>query len=190
MTFALVARLSVTMSEMILSLDTPEGTYQLGCLVPNPNNTEPQPALPVERFQTRDGSVNLNQLPKTVRQLVVMAITEGTNDLGPVAMDETPQVPTEIGAPAAASPAPDPDDFTPSTDYYRVLTLPIAGSEYARAQLGIAIELGNTPDVVRRVYKGAPAKDIAEEIEAVLNPDSEQEPQPTPSTETQDASSQ
>ena len=132
------------MSEMILSIDAPEGTYQLSCLVPNPNNAEPQAALSVEKFANADGkTVNLNAIPKTTRHLVVSAISEGTYD---------------------------PDDDSGVADFYRVLALPLPGSHYAKEGMGVAIVLQNTPDIVKRVYLGSPANETAQEAHLVLNP--------------------
>ena len=87
-------------------------------------------------------------------------------DSDPLAQPDAP------GGIVGAAPADGDDDIEiPSTDYYRVLALPINGSTYAQKGIGVAIELANSPDVIRRVYKGAPVSEIAEEIHLVLNPD-------------------
>lgn len=140
------------MSDTILSIDTPEGTYQLNCLVPSPYNKEPVMPLSSEvtektsNGQTAKRFKYVEQVPRTHRPLVIAAIT-------PVFESE------------------DDDDEGPS--YFNVLCMPLPGSQYEQERMAVRIKI--YPDQILRIYEGGSFQDITEEISFVLEPPAEEE---------------
>ena len=141
------------MSGTVLTLETLEGIYKIGCLVPqNRNNSELLPPYRVERCMRQDGSVNLAAIPKGYEHLLIGAIAEDFFD---------------------------PEDESDMPDFYRVLSTPLAGSVHEKDGVGLIIKVAQ--EKALRVYHSAPVDEVVEEIQLTLSPPEEVEA-PAPAT--------
>lgn len=114
------------MNTTVLALETKEGTYQLGSLVPNPHNEVPQREIAANSFAGPEaGGRSAKRLPDAIKgPWVVAMITPlaGEND----------------------------EDEEPLTILYRVVCMPLRGWEHQHMGMPLLIEIPS--EDVRRAY--------------------------------------
>jgi len=135
---------------VIVSLETAEGTYQLGCLIPSPHNTSPQHPVGATKYAGHKS----RQLPATLKPYVVsalVAITSADYD------DEGNEI---VGL---------------EIEMYQAICLPLQGSAAEADGAGLIVDL--PPPQVKRVYRSVSIDEAAREIREVLAPP---EPEPEP----------
>ena len=169
---------------IILSIDLPEGTYQIGCFAPNPHNKEPQSAVSANSRNYPDA----RSIPRTLKPLVVHAIQA----IAPQAEDddEEPEPPPELLPGQLATPeqpAVEREEPDEEPTMYRVFMDPYPGSAYELDGMGIMMD--RAVEEVLAVYIALPSSVISELANMVLGND-EQQPADEPAGQPGDPNAQ
>lgn len=151
------------MHSIVVSIETTEGTYSVGCLAPNPQNREPQRPLLAERYESA------TKIPPTVLPLAVAGI-EVEHDVVEQEGDggETEEV------------------LSPAPARFHVFTVPLPGSQYHEQKIGLIATI--EAEQVLRWYLAAPIDEVREAIREALTP--EEEPEPMPEEQEQNVTEQ